>query len=216
MHQISKYFAFIALTSLLACSSSREYAGNISQATALAESPERPQDRKIIYDAFLSLTVEHPDSTNLRLQQIAESYEGYVSESGTYRSVIRVASNQLDAALTEVSQLGRVDRRSVRGQDVTEAYRDYQIRLDNALQARGRYLQLLDRAETVDEILKVEKELERLNETIDLLKGKMNRIDHLDAFATITINLKERQKPGPLGYIGIGIYRGVRWLFVRG
>ena len=83
-------------------------------------------------------------------------------------------------------------------------------------QARGRYLDLLDQAATVDEILKVEKELERLNETIDLLKGKMNRIDHLDTYATITINLRERQKPGILGYIGIGLYRSVRWLFVRG
>ncbi|NBC05864.1 MAG: DUF4349 domain-containing protein [Bacteroidetes bacterium] len=63
-----------------------------------------------------------------------------------------------------------------------------------------RYLELLDLAETVDEILKVGKELERLNETIDLLKGKMNRIDQLDAYATITVNLKERKKPGVLEY----------------
>ena len=135
---------------------------------------------------------------------------------GTYRSVIRVESGSLDAAVTAISALGRVDRKSVRGQDVTETYLDYQIRLDNAQQARTRYLELLDKAETVDEILKVEKELERLNETIDLLKGKMNRIDHLDTYTTITINLRERQKPGILGYIGIGVYRGVRWLFVRG
>lgn len=51
---------------------------------------------------------------------------------------------------------------------------------------------------------------------IDLLKGKTNRIDQLDAFATITVNLKERKKPGVLGYIGLGLYHSVKGLFVRG
>lgn len=178
--------------------------------------PQQQEVRKILYDADLTLTVEMPDSTSPYIQAIAKRYGGYVNEIGTDRSVIRVESPSLDAAIEDISQLGRLDRKSIRGQDVTEAYLDYQIRLENAQQARGRYLDLLDKATTVDEILKVEKELERLNETIDLLKGKMNRIDHLDAYATITIYLRERQKPGILGYIGIGLYRSVRWLFVRG
>jgi hypothetical protein len=177
---------------------------------------QQEDGRKILYDADLTLTVEAPDSTSSYIQAITKRYGGYVNETGTYRSIIRVESQLLDAAIDDISQLGRLDRKSIRGQDVTEAYLDYQIRLDNAQQARGRYLDLLDQAATVDEILKVEKELERLNETIDLLKGKMNRIDHLDTYATITINLRERQKPGILGYIGIGLYRSVRWLFVRG
>jgi hypothetical protein len=183
---------------------------------ASAATDERQQERKIIYNAYLTLTVEQADTANQSLQSIAKNYGGYVNELGTYRSVIRVKSDQLESAIVAIGQVGRLDRKSIRGQDVTEAYLDYQIRLDNAQQARGRYLELLDKATTVDEILKVEKELERLNETIDLLKGKINRIDHLDAYATITIELKERRKPGVLGYIGIGIYRGVRWLFVRG
>lgn len=178
--------------------------------------PQQEDNRKILYNADLTLTVEAPDSTNQYIQAIAKRHGGYVNEIGTYRSIIRVESEALDATIAELSQLGRLDRKSIRGQDVTETYLDYQIRLDNAQQARTRYLELLDKAETVDDILKVEKELERLNETIDLLKGKMNRIDHLDTYATITINLRERQKPGILGYIGIGVYRGVRWLFVRG
>ena len=178
--------------------------------------PQQEDNRKILYNANLTLIIETPDSTNSHIQAIAKRYGGYVNEIGTYRSIIRVESKALDAAIEEISQLGRLDRKSIRGQDVTEAYLDYQIRLDNAQQARSRYLSLLDQAATVDEILKVEKELERLNETIDLLKGKMNRIDHLDTYATITINLRERKKPGVLGYIGLGLYRGVKWLFVRG
>ncbi|MEQ8706707.1 MAG: DUF4349 domain-containing protein [Phaeodactylibacter sp.] len=207
-------YAIVLFLALSTACASQQAAYQMSD-TMIAR-PQQEDDRKILYDADLTLTVETSDSTNSYIQAIAKRYGGYVNEIGTYRSIIRVESEALDAAIDEISQLGRLDRQSIRGQDVTETYLDYQIRLENAQQARGRYLGLLDQATTVDEILKVEKELERLNETIDLLKGKMNRIDHLDTYATITINLRERQKPGILGYIGIGLYRGVRWLFVRG
>ena len=51
--------------------------------------------------------------------------------------------------------------------------------------------------------------------TFDLLKGKMARIGHLEAYSTISVELRERKKPGLLGYIGLGVYHAVKWLFVR-
>jgi len=218
MHLIAKFSLLAFAAFLTACSSSQKIPDSSSGQVAFFAAEEAPQQtgRKILYSAYLTLVVENPDTANLRIEQIAERYEGYASEIGTYQSVIRVKSGQLEAAIADISTLGRLDRKNLRGDDVTEEYFDYQVRLENAQKARGRYLELLDQAQTVDEILKVEKELERLNETIDLLKGKMNRIDHLSAFATITINLQERKKPGVLGYIGLGLYHSVKWLFVRG
>lgn len=43
----------------------------------------------------------------------------------------------------------------------------------------------------------------------------MNNIDHLSEFSTITIYLKEKKKLDLFGYIGKGLYEGVKWLFVR-
>lgn len=34
-------------------------------------------------------------------------------------------------------------------------------------------------------------------------------------YSTITVSLSERKKPGILGYIGIGVYHAIKWLFVR-
>lgn len=76
-------------------------------------------------------------------------------------------------------------------------------------------MELLEKAQTVEEILKVEKELERLNGEIDQLKGKIKRYDHLTQLATITIHLEEKKKLGILGYISVGLYKAVKWLFVR-
>jgi hypothetical protein len=172
-------------------------------------------DKKVIFSSSIYLTVENPDSTIVRLTNIAQKHKGYVQESGTTKCVIRIPNDTRTAAAGEIETCGKVTYKNTTGEDVTDQYSDYAIRLDNAKKARQRYLELLEKAETVAEALLVEKELERLNETIDLLEGKMNRIDHLSTYSTITIYLKEKKKPGIIGYIGIGIYHSVKWLFVR-
>ncbi|NQY11307.1 MAG: DUF4349 domain-containing protein [Flavobacteriales bacterium] len=172
-------------------------------------------EKKMIYRASLSLIVENPDSTNVYIEKVAEKYKGYVNKIGTDQTIIRVKSGNLDAAVKDISELGKVERKTKTGEDVTEDYLDFKIRLENAEMARKRYLELLKKAENVETALKVEKELERLNETIDLIKGKMNRINNLAEYSTIVINLKEKKKPGIIGYIGIGLYHSVKWLFVR-
>lgn len=180
---------------------------------ALPDAP--PEQRKILYSAYLTLAVDQPDSTSKQIERIASKYGGYVNEIGTYNAIIRVKSDQLEAAVGAISALGKVQQKRLEGQDVTSEYLDYQIRLDNAQKARDRYLELLAKAENVEAALQVEKELERLNGTIDMLKGRMNRIDHLSDFSTITISIKEKKKPGVLGYVGIGVYQAFKWLFVR-
>ena len=172
-------------------------------------------EKKMIYRASLSLIVENPDSTNVYIEKVAEKYKGYVNKIGTDQTIIRVKSGNLDAAVIDISELGKVERKTKTGEDVTEDYLDFKIRLENAEMARKRYLELLKKAENVETALKVEKELERLNETLDLIKGKMNRINNLAEYSTIVINLKEKKKPGIIGYIGIGLYHSVKWLFVR-
>lgn len=171
--------------------------------------------RKIVYDASMRLDVKNVDSALVAAKEIAKKYEGYTQSIETSSTTIRIKNTRLNEAMHDLSKLGKIKWKTIKGDDVTEAYTDYQIRLDNAEKTRARYLELLNKATTVDEILKIEKELERLNENIDLIKGKMNRIDHLASFSTVTVYFQEKTKPGILGYPIIGIYKGIKWLFVR-
>jgi hypothetical protein len=83
------------------------------------------------------------------------------------------------------------------------------------MKARERYLELLEKAENVQAALMVEKELERLNGEIDMLKGKINRLEHITEYSSITVYIKEKVKPGIIGYVFVGLYKGDKWLFVR-
>lgn len=169
----------------------------------------------MIYNADLNLDVKNPDSLPARFSDLARRYQGYILEMSTSRAVIRVKTDGLKSAVSEIDQMGKVTYKNISGQDVTTEYRDNEIRLQNAEKARQRYLELLAKAANVDETLKVEKELERLNGEIELLKGHQNRLNHLIEYSTITVNFREKPKPGILGYVFIGLYKGVKWLFVR-
>lgn len=172
--------------------------------------------RKIIRSAYVEMVAKTPDSTVARVVELAEVYEGFVSESSSTGATIRVPAARLEEALAEIATYAKVKNQRLSGEDVTDQYYDMSIRLDNAEKARQRYLELLARAETVEETLLVERELERLTETIDLLKGRMNRIDQLDAYSTINVRVNQKVKLGPLGYVVKGAYHAVAWLFVRG
>ncbi len=40
-------------------------------------------------------------------------------------------------------------------------------------------------------------------------------MNHLTDFSTIEIYLEQKEKLGILGYVFVGLYKGIEWLFVR-
>ncbi|WP_338764020.1 DUF4349 domain-containing protein [Bernardetia sp. ABR2-2B] len=180
------------------------------------KNPKTPKEkRKIIYSANLTLVSTLPDSINPQLESITEKYDGYIGRLSTTETTIRIKSEYFETVVEEIEQLGKVTRKNIYGNDVTEQYWDAQIRLDNALETRKRYIELLKMARNVEEAILVERELARITQDIDLLKGQINKLDNLEEFATITISIKEKAKLGVLGYVGVGLYKTVKWFFVR-
>ncbi|MEL7163395.1 MAG: DUF4349 domain-containing protein [Bacteroidota bacterium] len=212
---MSKCFWLIGLLGTLAsCTTYRAATVNASPVVAQVATGTE-QDRKLIYAAHLVLSAPEPDTVINRIITLAENYGGNIVATDGQQATIRVPVQRFTAALEEVETFGKLKDKRIMGEDVTDEYRDYAIRLDNAERSRQRYLELLDLAKNVEEAITVERELERLNETIDLLKGRLNRLEQLEAYGTISVYVNKKAKLGPLGAIFKGLYSGVRWLFVR-
>jgi hypothetical protein len=175
----------------------------------------KQEDRMVIIDVMLHITVQNADSLNRKLTEVLKKYDGYAVTLGNDHSTVRVSATNLNKAIADIAQLGKIKSKTIKGSDVTDEFKDFGIRLDNAEKARQRYLELLAKAENVEAALKVEKELERLNGEIESLKGKLERLEHLSDFSTIDIYIDEKQKLGILGYASVGAYKAVKWLFVR-
>jgi len=210
MYRLS-FFLALLLTSCVGPQVSREATGHQVDRSR----PQLAEDQMMVVTAYLDLVVLQVDTTLRQLQRLTDNLEGYATELGTQAAVLRIPTPQLEEAVGQIEALGDLRRQRIQRLDVTEQYTDLGIRLDNARNARSRYLELLQQAENVEAALQVERELQRLNETIDLLEGQQQRLEQDAVYATVRIDIREKKKPGLLGYIGLGLYTSVRWLFVR-
>jgi hypothetical protein len=123
--------------------------------------------------------------------------EGYVFGSVT----LKVNPSKFDETVRAMRDVGRPMSETTTTEDVTQDYVDLQARLENAEATRARYLEILaSRAGTVPDILEVEREIERVTENIERLKGQLRYLDARIGLSTITIRLEEPHGAVPTGY----------------
>jgi hypothetical protein len=146
--------------------------------------------RQVIYTASFSVLCGNAEDTLATfLKRVAELGGHMQSQDGTTVTV-RVPAARFEDATRYVPELGRVTRKKVDAQDVTQAWADLHIRLENAEKARTRILALLDRAQKMEEIIVLEKELRRLTEEIETMKAQLRGMDDQIAFSTITVEFR--------------------------
>ncbi len=153
------------------------------------EAPTGPT-RQVIYTAsFQVMTGNAEDTLATFLKRVAELGGHMQSQDGTTVTV-RVPAARFEDATRYVPELGRVTHKRVDAQDVTQAWADLHIRLENAEKARTRILALLDRAQKMEEIIVLEKELRRLTEEIETMRAQLRGMDDQIAFSTITVEFR--------------------------
>jgi len=214
-----KLFAAALIFLLIGCASSKE-----SHINSSYQSPElsnndadiiREQARVIIYNAKFEIESDDLEKTSKEVSAISSVYGGYIVSAGNYRIVFRIPSDKFETAIKDLEKIKGITSKNIYSEDVTDTYRDTELRLDSKIKARDRYLDLLKKAENVTAAVSVEKELERLNGEIEAMKGKLKHLSHLARYSTVTVSIEERTKPGPIGYILMYAWKGVKWLFIR-
>jgi polyhydroxyalkanoate synthesis regulator phasin len=173
-------------------------------------------ERKIIYNGSMSIKVKDLEDQTNQVIEKAKAQGGYMVSSDIDRVTVRIPAEKLNSFMDEMATFGTVESRNVYSQDITDQYADMSMRVENAEKARKRYLELLEQATEVSDILAIEKELERLNGEIERLQGQINSYDKQVQYSSVSIYFIEKVKPGPVGYIFLGLYKAVKFLFVRG
>lgn len=141
----------------------------------------------VIYAAHLWLAVFQVADKQREVIEVARALGGRLSSQTSTRVVVRVPAARFDDALTRVEACGELVERHVTAQEVTDQFRDLSLRLHNAEKVRDRLAALLNDAETVEQSLAIERELDRITERIELLKGQLKALSDRIAFSTITV-----------------------------
>ena len=172
--------------------------------------------RMIAYTVSLELSVKNTGTTRELLAEQVKISEGFIIKESENSINARIPVKNLDAFMKAAKTYGQIENETKRGTDITDQYRDNLVRLSSLKNVRDRYMTLLQKANTVPEILSIEKELERINTEIEIMEGRIKYAEQSVAYSNVTVRYKEKAKPGPIGWIFYGLFLGVKWLFVWG
>lgn len=167
---------------------------------------ENITSQKLIQYVTVSLETTDYDATVSAIKQRASALGGYIESSnerglGTngkgYRYsniVFRIPSDVLDEFKGKLAEWGNLLYMDIDSKDVTESYYDIEARLASLEAQRDRYMELLDRAETLDEIIVIDNALTEVLYKIESYTGTLNKYDSLVAYSTVTVDIQEVKK----------------------
>lgn len=116
--------------------------------------------------------------------------------------VIRVPAERFEVALAEVRGLGaRVLKETVAGQDVGQEFIDLEARLRNWQAQEAVLLRLMDRARSVSDTIRVQRELQQVQLEVERIRGRLRYLEDQTTMSTITVGLRETgaaAEPGTL------------------
>ena len=161
------------------------------------------QQRKIIYEADVSLIVDDFSRIEREIPRLVKEYGGYFAQSLIDRTqgaqlsgqwVARIPVDKYDAFLDAVSKLGLPERQNQTAQDVTDQYVDLQAQIANKKRLEQRILELLAKpGGEMKEVIEVERELARVRGEIEQMEGRLRYLENRTAFTTVTIRAVERR-----------------------
>lgn len=184
--------------------------------------------RKVISAATLEIRVKSSAGAADELSGLAVAMGGFVQSSSTATTengghsatlIMRVPADKFQGFITAAGQAGKILRKEVSGQDVTEEYVDLQARLRNWENQERQLNLIMSRARTVGEVLAVQDKLGTVRETIEQIQGKIKYYDYNVTLATVTVSLFEGGRPAStpwiieqLAVLGRTLYGSIRSL----
>lgn len=137
--------------------------------------------------------------TRIRDREVVASSQGYggdyryptpVTPIGDYAYLtISVPVEKLDPLLEEVRNLGEVVTDSTAQEDVTLNVLGLDARIESEVASLERLEQLLNRANSIDEVLQVERELQTRRNNIASMNAQVNSLKNRAAESTVTVQL---------------------------
>ena len=155
-------------------------------------------EKKIIKTANVSLELRNFKEGRKSLTNLLNKYDAYISNEEEYNRdyqlntnlVIRISSENFDSLLNEICGLAiHIDSKIISSKDVTEEFIDISARLKNKKKVELQYLEILKKAYTISDILKVNEHLRVIREEIESKEGRLKYLSNQVSFSTINLNL---------------------------
>ncbi len=177
------------------------------------DAPEENPE-KIIYSA--DVTVETTDFVGslAKIEELLASCGGWVESSsvnganfyqksrgyGGTRSasyILRIPSDRFDELMSSLSSLGNVPYTHTYTENVTSQYYDTEAHMKAYQTQEDRLLEMMEKAETVEDIVILEDRLTELRWRIESLQSTLKNWDRRVSYSSVSLSLQEVQEYTP-------------------
>ena len=193
--------------------------GGIAQPPVANGNPQLPGDvvpalqgPPVIRQAQMTITVGNGlfDSKLLEVRTLVQAQGGYIAGTDAQAHPINdqepsqirtgvisfmVPAAHFDAAIDQLSKVGKVQAEHITGTDVSAQYVDLRARLANAQAQRDAMLVLLRSAKTIGDIIAVQNQIGQITGQIEQLKGQIKYLDDNTSYSSVSVTLMESGAP---------------------
>lgn len=160
--------------------------------------------RKIIKSASMDLeTLEFDKATKLLTEKV-KTIGGYIEQSSIqgksiddqYSSryanyTLRIPEAHFLTFMADLNTVGHIIYENTYGEDITSQYYDTEARLNTLEIQEERLLNILMKAEEIEDIIALERELSNVRYQIESFQGSIKRWDSLVSYATLHLSIRE-------------------------
>lgn len=163
---------------------------------------------KLIYSASATVETIEFDGTIEKLSALVEQYGGFVESSSVNGSnyytqsrgyssarsasyVIRVPSDKFSTLMSSLSTLGNVPYSHTYTENITAQYYDTDARLTAYKTQEARLLEMMEAAETVEDLIAIEEKLTELRYQIESIQSTLKNWDRQVAYSSLDLEVQE-------------------------
>lgn len=182
--------AFGAPRALMAKSAATNSALSVDS-EIFSEVSESAFERKLIKNGNISVEVQNLQKAEDSVSSWSKSFGGYIESSNVNPTscsfTVKIPSGKFDEAMEAAGKFGSLKNRSVSVQDVSEQYYDLKGRLETRKLLRDKLSGYLKQATSMQDMLKIERELNSVQSEIESMEGRMNRLSNQIEYSTIEV-----------------------------
>lgn len=161
-------------------------------------------ERKVITSGDIRFEVDDLSGAEQQVRELMLRHNGFLDEERRTEGkrqtnnywTVRIPSDTTDAFVRSLEkQFAPFDRKNISSSDVTEEFIDVEARLNIRKALERRYIELLDRANQIDEILRMERALSEVRGEIESMENRMQALENRSSYSTIQLEFFVEKTP---------------------
>ena len=161
-------------------------------------------DRKIIKTANMSAETKNFDEFLSTVENYLREKGGYIENKETNNNsdfsgrkcylTIRIPEAELDGLMKKIGENATVTYENISANDVTDSYNDSQRQIEVLETEQQRLLELLKKAESLDDILEIESRLTKIRYELSSYEQQIEEYDDSVSYSALSLNISEVER----------------------